>query len=469
LVDTVIAAALWRDTMNVLPADEPIDPHLWERPQMRMALARHDISEVYRLLGAAGVSQRRIAALTGQNQSEISDISQGRQVQAYDLLARIADGLGIPRGYMGLAFTDTLTYRLATTTTTTTTPEDYLMERRTFLGLVSKIVMGAALTPAELSLIATAPAAAAVPRQVGPTELTQLHALTGMLRAYDAAHGGGSCRDAILAHTQRAEALLTASCPEQTRPQLLGAVAETKTLAGWVAHDLGLAKEARQHLAGALQLTQQANDPAHSAIVLYYLGRVPLDNGDPIEALKLFQLGQIAAQDSRCVTPVAFLLANEAVAYAHLGDARQAMTALRRAEDEYAHAHHDQQPEFTRLFDHVALNTAAGRVHSQLGLTDPHHRQRAVDHLTQTLDGETTGRTRQRTFNRAWLATCLLADGDPTTGAQMGIQAIDAARDLASPRLLEQLAPLQTQARRYSQHPDLRQLDHELQVLRTAR
>src|SRR5262245_5264168 len=102
--------------MNVLPAHEPIDPHLWERQQMRVALARHDISEVYRLLGAAGVSQRQIAALTGQNQSEISDINHGRQVQAYDLLARIADGLGIPRGYMGLAYADAATHRLASST-----------------------------------------------------------------------------------------------------------------------------------------------------------------------------------------------------------------------------------------------------------------------------------------------------------------------------------------------------------------
>lgn len=450
--------------MNVLPADEPIDPCLWERPHMRMALAQHDISEVYRLLGAAGISQRRIAALTGQNQSEISDIGQGRQVQAYALLARIADGLGIPRGYMGLAFTDTLTYRLATTTTMNT-PEDYLMERRTFLGLISKIVMGAALTPAELSIIAAAPAAADVPRHVSATEVTQLQVLTTTLRAYDAEHGGGSCRDAIMAHTQRAEMLLTASCPDDLRPHLLSAVAETKTLAGWVAHDLSLAREARQHLARALQLTQQADDPAHSAIVLYYLGRVPLDNGDPIEALKLFQLGQIAAQDSRSPTAVAFLLANEAVAYAHLGDARQAKTALRRAEDEYAHAHHDQQPEFTRLFDHVALNTATGRVHSRLGLTDPHHRQLAITHLNQVLADDSHGRTRQRTFNQAWLATCLLVDGDAATGTQAGIQALDSARDLTSPRLLEQLAPLQTQTRRYSRHPEARQLSHELQQL----
>lgn len=53
------------------------------------------------------MSQRRIAALTEQSQREISEIISGkRQVVAYDLLVRIADGLGVPRGWMGLAFVD---------------------------------------------------------------------------------------------------------------------------------------------------------------------------------------------------------------------------------------------------------------------------------------------------------------------------------------------------------------------------
>lgn len=47
--------------MNVLPADQPIDPHLWDRPPMRVALARRDISEVYRLLGAAGECSEPVA------------------------------------------------------------------------------------------------------------------------------------------------------------------------------------------------------------------------------------------------------------------------------------------------------------------------------------------------------------------------------------------------------------------------
>lgn len=453
--------------MNVLPIDEPISPHLWEHPQMRVALARRDISEVYRLLGSAGISQRRIAAHTGQNQSEISDINQGRQVQAYDLLARIADGLGIPRGYMGLAYTDATARRLARSNDLNV-QEDAGMERRTFLGVVSKIVMGAALTTAELDLIATTPRDTPVPRRVGDTEVRQLRDVTRALRVHDAAHGGGSCREAILGHAQWAESLLAASCTDQARSRLLSEVAEIKTLTGWAAHDLALATEARQYLTQALQTTREAGDPAHSAIVLYYLGRVPLDNGDPTEAVKLFQLGQIAAQDSRSATPIAFLLANQAVAYAHLGDSRQAMTALRRAEDEYARTATDAHPEFTRMFDQTALNTATGRVHSRLGLTDPNHRDQAITRLHQALGDRTDCRGRQRAFNRAWLATCILVDGDPATGAQVGIQALSETRGITSPRLLDQLAPLHAQTRRYPRHNDVQQLGHQLRLLRDS-
>src|SRR3954471_12925488 len=83
---------------------DQVDPALWHRADMRAALAARDIAGVFRLLQRVGVSQRRIAALTGQSQSEISEILAGRQVVSYDVLARIADGLGIARGQMGLAF-----------------------------------------------------------------------------------------------------------------------------------------------------------------------------------------------------------------------------------------------------------------------------------------------------------------------------------------------------------------------------
>lgn len=452
--------------MNVLPGDQPIDTRLWDKPPMRVALAQHDISQVYRLLGAVGVSQRLIAGRTGQNQSEVSDIVAGRQVQAYEVLARIADGLGIPRGYMGLAFTDTATARLAEPPDTRSTKDDF-MERRDFLGLVSKIVMGAALTPTELDLLAVAPAHTPVPDRVGLTEVNWLRALTAALRSYDATHGGGSCREAILAHTHWAESLLHATCSDGVRPHLLSAVAEAKTLAGWTAHDLGLASEARRYLTQAVQTTQEAGDAAHSASVLYHLGRVPLDNGNAAEALKLFQLGQIAAQDAHSSIAVALLQVHQALAYAHLGDAEHAVTALRRAEDEYAHAGQDR-PGFLSFFDHGALQTSAARIHSTLGRADPAHREHAITRLNHALTEAPADRARQRAFNLAWLATCTLADGDLATGVGIGHQAVNAASAVNSARLLDHLRPLQTEAERHEHNSEVRQLAHELRRLRSA-
>jgi transcriptional regulator with XRE-family HTH domain len=74
------------------------------REAMRKALADRDIAGVYRILSGLGVTQRQIAAMTEQSQSEISEILDGRRVVAYDVLVRIAEGLSVPRGLMGLAY-----------------------------------------------------------------------------------------------------------------------------------------------------------------------------------------------------------------------------------------------------------------------------------------------------------------------------------------------------------------------------
>ena len=52
----------------------PIDPTLYHRDDMRAVLAAHDIASLYQLLKYAGLTQRDIARLTGQSQSEVSEI-----------------------------------------------------------------------------------------------------------------------------------------------------------------------------------------------------------------------------------------------------------------------------------------------------------------------------------------------------------------------------------------------------------
>lgn len=84
----------------------PLPPALWDDPNVAEALTTRDIAQLFRFLQERGVPQRRIAAHTGQSQSEISEILNGRTVTSYPVLERIALGLGIPRGRLGLAYED---------------------------------------------------------------------------------------------------------------------------------------------------------------------------------------------------------------------------------------------------------------------------------------------------------------------------------------------------------------------------
>jgi transcriptional regulator with XRE-family HTH domain len=86
-------------------APEPVPQEFFESPRARAAMAARDVHTVFAVLGSMGVSQRRIAALAGQSQSEISEIRSGRRVKSVDVIERIADGLGTPRGWWGLAHT----------------------------------------------------------------------------------------------------------------------------------------------------------------------------------------------------------------------------------------------------------------------------------------------------------------------------------------------------------------------------
>jgi transcriptional regulator with XRE-family HTH domain len=67
-------------------------------PDMRDALVARDVAKVYRTLQRFGVSQRKIAALCGQNQSEVSEILSGRRVVSIDVLDRIERGLSVRFG-----------------------------------------------------------------------------------------------------------------------------------------------------------------------------------------------------------------------------------------------------------------------------------------------------------------------------------------------------------------------------------
>jgi transcriptional regulator with XRE-family HTH domain len=171
----------------------PISSDVWDKREMREALAARDISSVYRNLRKEGISQRQIAALTGQSQSEVSEILKGRQVMAYDVLARIADGLGVPRGYMGLAYDEATEIQVVGAADEQQAEEDESVKRRNFLAHAAQVTMGAAVFGSSPQAWGASPARTPAPGHIGMTDVRQVEAATRALRALDYQYGGGFC------------------------------------------------------------------------------------------------------------------------------------------------------------------------------------------------------------------------------------------------------------------------------------
>lgn len=77
----------------------------WDGCPLREALARRDMGVVFRFLRSQGWSRTAVAAATGLSESRVREVAQGKQrITSYEVLERVAEGLTIDRGLMGLAY-----------------------------------------------------------------------------------------------------------------------------------------------------------------------------------------------------------------------------------------------------------------------------------------------------------------------------------------------------------------------------
>lgn len=199
-------------------------------PEMYRACVSRDITALFHAVVAGGVSQRHLAELVSMSQSEISEIMRGRRVSSYAVLLRVAEGLGIERGIMGLAYTDDSQQDQEPQVEV---DEDVL--RRQLLSLASWVLFDQAVLGEPGRLPAAKAAKTPLPRQVGSSDVTQIAAVTERLRVLDLRFGGGGIYAAANAHALRAERLMSSSSTEAeaVRAQLSSAVVDVHSLAGW--------------------------------------------------------------------------------------------------------------------------------------------------------------------------------------------------------------------------------------------
>lgn len=408
-------------------------------PDMYRACVSRDMTALFRAVVATGMSHRQLAACVGMSQSEVSEILAGRRVSSYAVLLRVADGLGIERGIMALAYTED----------PKPAPEvDEDVFRRQLLSLGSWALFDQAVLGERVSLPAVG-AKTPLPDRVGGSDVEQVAAVTDRLRALDRQYGGGGVYAAAHAHAFHAERLMPLSSSEAVRAQLSGAVVEAHCVAGWAAYDVADTSNSLAHFGRALTYCDNASPKA--AYVLYTVAQTELNFGDPNHGLKLLQLAQFGLDDLPRPHPItAFVLAGEARAYAMLGYPDRAGDLLRKSSDAYAGE--------ARGWSKEGLSSIAGAVQLASGRLET-----AAATLTGLLRQPAPGASRGTAGDLTRLATLYLRIGEIDRGVQAGRQALSAVGAVpGSVRLAHRLIPLRQEAasRRNSSCQDLARAVH---------
>jgi transcriptional regulator with XRE-family HTH domain len=474
--------------MNVVDNDprphDParIDPAEYGRPEMRAALAVRDMTRVYRLLQKIGYSQQRIASLTGQSQPEVSAIVHGRKVMAYDLLARIADGLGIPRGYVGLSYAGQEgCHRCAVTRADADeSEEDDPVRRRDFIGAAAAVAMGGNLPGLNRWLPQAGTAPASVPARVGIADISGIRTTSVQLEQLLLRLGGGAALDAVTGYLRWAAGLLASRCDEATGRQLRAALADLYGVAGWSLHDAGQHREASRYFMQALVLARDIEDRGLTAVVLVCMGRVSLHQEHADDALRMFQLAQLAAQDIGAHAELARLHGHEAQAYALLGQPRRMTEALARAEHEYGRVVAGREPaslHSAALWDATfAGDAAANEANAQWALArvgDSALTTRAgerVAHISTQLLASSAGDRPaiSQARDRIRLAGGLLCSGDRAAGIAAGHAAVEHAQSMRSGRQIDMLGHVARSAATWPNDPDAIHLRRRITALRSV-
>jgi transcriptional regulator with XRE-family HTH domain len=412
---------------------------------MRQALADRDIGVVYSLLRDAGISQRRIADLVGQTQSEVSEILGGRSVRAYDVLVRVADGLGVPREYLGLAHVPAYGGEEDEGKTRT---EAEAVKRRRFLTNAAAVVVGYAVFGAALPT-SQPRSVADVPNRVGAADVQRLRATTVAFRQLDYQHGGGACQAAAAAQVREAERLFSAVMTDDVRKSLHAAVADLHNVVGWTSFDSDLLDHSRYHFSRGIEHAKQADDPAMCAFLLCRMGHVYLFNDAPDEALKLFQLAELPAAESGLGSVDFVTSCYQARAYADLADSSRAEVLVGRAEDVYARdAEQTDVPHWLAYFRAGGANSVRGGVYTALSDHKSAYLDKALEAMRAAVNDHRSELERGNLMDLGSLATLHLRSGNINHGLRLAANVVGRTHPVASVHLRRRLRPLARAAER---------------------
>ncbi len=356
---------------------------------------------------------------------------------------------------------------------------DLMLARRGFLGSSLALAAGPALIEPMQRWLVPAPAAdraepAAAGRRpkLSRAEVEMLESTTVMFRTWDAQCGGGLRRKAVVGQLHEVTDLLQEPHPAPTARRLFRCAAELAELAGWMSYDVGLQPTAQKYFVLALHAAKEAGDKPLGSYILSSMSRQMIHLGRPDDALELIHLAQYGSRDCATARTQSMLYAMEARAYANMGQPSKCKRAVRMAEDTFADAalDDDPEPDWIRFFSEAELHGenshsyrdlayVAGRSPTYASLAEP-VMQRAVD-LFSTDDEH----QRSYALNLVGMATVHLLKREPERAADHAEQALRVAKRVRSERVNTRLRKTVANAAR--EFGDLQEVVHLTEKLAT--
>jgi hypothetical protein len=296
---------------------------------------------------------------------------------------------------------------------------------------------------------------APVPAKVDSTEIDQIRTAALVFSGWDNSHGGGLAREAVFAQLRWAAQLLNADCPEPLRAELFAAIAQLSSVAGFMAFDAFAHDDARRAFRFGLECAEQCGHWQLRARLLNQMARQAIWCGRPDDGLTYVETALVRS-DRLTATERAALHTLRARALAKLHRTQETLAAVGAADDAFAHARPNVDPQWMAFYDHAQHHGDTG--HALFDLSVAGRRTEAAQRLAYSVAHHAPAYARSRAMSRTKLASLFMVTGDPRQAAAIGHQALDSAGKLRSRRAVDEVWELHRYAGRYEPIIEVREL-----------
>ena len=449
--------------LGVSPDVREIVMRVCARSDVLDACRHRDLGTVIRAFGAHGLTQGKLADLTGISQGRLSEYKTGKRVpSASSTFEAFADGVGMPsaaREALGLAPDRSAAVSPGRRQAGKPVPDVGLRYPDAPAEAAANLAW---LWRSDLSDDATVSRGRIDPgawndaslrwlvdrgRQadsemgsgvrIGMADIARFRTTVEMFVQLDDRFGGGHGRTPLIQYLSTdAERLLHGRYTEAVGRALFSATAEATLLAAWMSYDsMPGSALAQRYFIQALALAQAGNDRLLGASVLDAMSHQATYTGRYREAANLARAAATGTSGRATATLTSHFHAMEARALARLGDVKGCDRALAEAVREFERRRPEDDPSWIRYFDESELSAEFGHCMRDLGrATD------AAQYASRSLLAvDQTTFLRSDFFVTIVLADAHLAAGDLEPACSVALKALTSGEQIRSARCVSYL------------------------------